>query len=126
MALKVEAIEELPPLQIDRERMVQVLANLVTNALRYTSTGGAVTLKAQRHDGRMQLAVADTGSGIPQDHLDNIFERFYRVDQSRQESQSESGLGLAIAKSIVEAHRGTIAAESQVGKGTVMTVTLPL
>lgn len=126
VVLRVETVDELPTLQIDRERMMQVLANLLTNALRYTSTGGVVTLRAQCHQEKLQLAVADTGSGIPEDSLLNIFERFYRADQSRHESQNESGLGLAIAKSIVEAHHGTIVVESKLGKGTVMTVTLPL
>jgi two-component system, OmpR family, sensor histidine kinase BaeS len=124
VALRVEAGEGLPALQIDRERMVQVLGNLVSNALRYTPAGGSVTLRARQQGNRIQLVVADTGSGIPQDKLPNIFERFYRIEESRHENQGESGLGLAIAKSIVEAHRGTIAAESQVGVGTSMTITL--
>jgi signal transduction histidine kinase len=104
--------------------MVQVLANLVSNALRYTPAGGAVRLLAHQQQERVQLVVADTGSGIPEDKLPNVFERFYRIEESRHETQGESGLGLAIARSIVEAHHGTIAAESQMGVGTSMTITL--
>lgn len=122
--LHVEADATLPNLRVDRERMVQVLANLVANALRYTPPGGAVTLAAQAREGGVQIAVKDTGSGIPADKLPNIFERFYRIEESRVENQGESGLGLAIAKSIVEAHQGTIAAESRVGTGTSITITL--
>jgi len=124
VALSVEAGAELPLLNIDRERMVQVLANLVSNALRYTPAGGSVKLIANRQKEGVQLVVADSGSGIPEDKLPNVFERFYRVEESRHEIQGESGLGLAIAKSIVEAHHGTIAAESRVGVGTLMTITL--
>lgn len=124
IALRVEADNALPTLQVDRERMVQVLANLVSNALRYTPAGGVVTLRARQRQDGVQLAVSDTGSGIPADKLPNVFERFYRTDESRTENQGESGLGLAIAKSIVEAHQGTISAESKVGAGTLMTITL--
>jgi signal transduction histidine kinase len=124
IALHVHADPNLPELYVDRERMVQVLANLVSNALHYTSPGGSVTLIARQEQGKVQLAVNDTGSGIPQDKLPNIFERFYRIEESRPQNQGESGLGLAIAKSIVEAHQGTIRAESQLGTGTSMTITL--
>jgi signal transduction histidine kinase len=124
IVLSVEASTELPMLRIDRERMAQVLANLVSNALRYTPAGGSVKLLAYQEKGGVKMVVADTGSGIPEDKLPNIFERFYRVEESRHETQGESGLGLAIAKSIVEAHQGTITATSQPGVGTSMTITL--
>ena len=125
VTLHVQIDEAIPALPIDFERMVQVLSNLVSNALRYTSEGGSVTLAAHKFEDRVQLIVSDTGTGIPADELPNIFERFYRIDESRHE-QGESGLGLAIAKSIVEAHHGTIKAESQVGTGTSITITLQL
>jgi signal transduction histidine kinase len=126
IALHVEAGDELPAIQVDRERMVQVLANLVSNAMRYTPANGSITLRARKQQDKVQLIVTDTGAGIPEDKLQNIFERFYRVEASRSESQEESGLGLAIAKSIVEAHQGTIAAESRVNVGTSMIITLRL
>ncbi len=124
VALKVDVQQGLPNLRIDPERMVQVIANLVTNALRYTPVGGTVTLQARQSKDSIQLAVNDTGAGIPADKLPNIFERFYRIEESRYQSQGESGLGLAIAKSIVEAHHGTIAAESTIGIGTSIIITL--
>ncbi len=123
--LEVVAEAQLPDVQVDRERMAQVLANLLSNALRYTPAGGKVTLQARKVAQGVQLAVSDTGSGIPEDKLPNIFERFYRIEESRMENQGESGLGLAIARSIVEAHHGTIAAESRVGAGTTLLITLP-
>ncbi|MFN8373859.1 MAG: ATP-binding protein [Anaerolineae bacterium] len=126
VSLRVEADDAVPLLNIDRERMVQVLANLVSNALRYTPAGGTVTLGARRQADRVQLMVNDTGSGIPEDKLPNVFERFYRIEESRTENQGESGLGLAIARSIVEAHRGTITATSTLGSGTSMIITLQL
>ncbi len=124
VALKVETDANLPDLNIDRERMVQVLANLVSNALRYTPAGGSVSLIAHRQPNAVQLIVRDTGTGIPEDKLPNIFERLYRIEESRTEGQGESGLGLAIAKSIVEAHHGTITAESRLGAGTSILITL--
>jgi signal transduction histidine kinase len=124
--LSAHADETLPDLRIDRERMVQVLGNLVSNALRYTPEGGSVLLSASQQPGAVQLTVQDTGSGIPPEKLPNIFERFYRTEESRYEHTDESGLGLAIAKSIVEAHGGTISATSQVGAGTTMMIDLPL
>jgi len=124
VALNVDVQQGLPNLRIDPERMVQVIANLVTNALRYTPVGGTVTLQARQNKDSIQLAVKDTGTGIPADKLPNIFERFYRIEESRQQNEGESGLGLAIAKSIVEAHHGTIAAESTVGVGTSVIITL--
>lgn len=124
--LRVEADDTLPAIQVDRERMVQVLENLVSNALRYTPAEGVITLRASQQQDNLRLAVTDTGPGIPEDQLMNIFERFYRIEESRSQNNGESGLGLAIAKSIVEAHHGTIAAESQIGVGTSIMIDLPL
>ena len=125
VALKVQADADLPDVQVDRERMVQVLANLVSNALRYTPAGGSVTLRARQASDNVQLIVSDTGSGIEADKLPYVFERFYRVEEARQQSQGKSGLGLAIAKSLVEAHHGSIAAESSAATGTAIIITLP-
>jgi signal transduction histidine kinase len=122
IALGVAAATELPAIEVDPERMIQVLGNLVTNALRHTPAGG---LSAQAQGAHVILAVADTGEGIPADMLPHIFDRFYRGDPARSQQDGESGLGLAIAKSIVEAHGGTIAAASAPGQCTTFTVTLP-
>ncbi|MFN8440593.1 MAG: ATP-binding protein [Caldilineaceae bacterium] len=122
--LRIDAAEGLPSINIDTERMTQVLNNLVANALRYTSTG-EIVLSAIPEDHHIQLQVHDSGAGIASDDLAHIFDRFYRSDKSRQRSeQGESGLGLAIARAIVEAHGGTIRAESEVGVGSTFTIVL--
>ena len=123
--LVVKAGEALPPIRVDSERMAQVLNNLLTNAIRYTPTHGEVVLRAEAENGDVQLVVSDTGVGIPVAELANIFERFYRVDAARDVYEGESGLGLAIAKSLVEAQGGTIAVASEVGHGTTFTLTFP-
>lgn len=123
--IRVEAPELLPSVAVDLERMTQVLNNLVTNALRYTSEG-KITLSATSKNSFVTLQVADTGAGIAGDDLQHIFDRFYRVDGSRSRDRlAQSGLGLAIAKAIVEAHDGTIQAESTPGKGSRFTIQLP-
>ena len=124
IALSVDAADTLPDLNIDESRFVQVLGNLVANALRYTSESGHVTLGAVRRLGMVDLLVRDDGAGISSEALPHIFDRFYRADQARQQTTGESGLGLAIARSIVEAHGGMITAESHVGKGTTFTIAL--
>ena len=118
--------ETLPLVPMDIERMAQVLGNLVSNALRYTPKDGTIHLSATREQNHLRLKVCDTGSGIASDKLPFIFERFFRADESRSQIGHESGLGLAIARSLVEAHGGSIKAESQVGKGTTFTIDLPL
>jgi len=126
LTVQVETSPDLPELQMDSERMVQVFGNLVANAQRHTPSGGTITLAGRRHHESVELTVQDTGSGIAPEHLPKIFERFYRADASRSSESGESGLGLAIARSIVEAHGGTISAESQLGKGTTMRIVLPI
>lgn len=123
--LTAQAAPDIPDLDADPERLVQVLGNLVTNALRHTPAGGRVTLLAQAAEGAVTLQVADTGSGIAPEDLPHIFDRFYRGDKSRQQSEGESGLGLAIVRSLTLAHGGTITVESQLGRGTCFTLTLP-
>lgn len=108
--LKVEVESGLPEVNLDAERMEQVLGNLVSNALRYTPKGGKISLSSRQAEGNLIVRVEDDGSGIPAEILPHIFERSFRGDASR--SGNESGLGLAIAKSIVELHGGTIRAES--------------
>lgn len=124
--LQTEAPAALPAIQADHDRMIQVLGNLVHNALRHTPAGGRVTLSAGRQDGQLRIAVNDSGPGIDPQDLPHVFERFYRADKSRQRDGAGSGLGLAIAKSLVEAHGGRIWADSPPGQGTSMVVELPI
>ncbi len=124
--LVVAATPDLPDVQVDPERMQQVLGNLVSNALRFTPADGRITLSAQAESGAVCFRVIDTGKGIAQADLGHIFDRFYRVDKSRNQSEGESGLGLAIVKSLVEAHGGSIGVESEVGRGTTFSVRLPV
>jgi two-component system sensor histidine kinase BaeS len=105
--------------------MAQVLGNLVSNALRYTSAGGEIVLSAEHRPGSLHIHVRDTGDGIAPDDLPHIFDRFYKGDKSRHQEQGESGLGLAIAKSIVELHKGVLSVESTLGAGTAFTIQLP-
>ncbi len=126
VALEVETADSLPVIKLDQARMRQALGNLVGNALRYTPAGGAITLAAMPlAEVGQQITIADTGSGIPEADLPHIFNRFYRGERSRQEGQGESGLGLAIAKSLVVAHDGTIEVTSAQGTGTTFTIVLP-
>jgi signal transduction histidine kinase len=111
--------------EADPERIHQVLFNLVDNAVRFTPPGGEITITARQHDGRVQVRVADTGVGIAAEHLPRVFERFYRVDASRSRDDGGTGIGLAIARSIVEGHGGRIVAESDPGHGSTFTFDLP-
>jgi heavy metal sensor kinase len=123
----VKILPELGTLEItgDSERLAQVIANLLTNAIQYNPSGGEVRLKLESRPGLAVLTVADTGPGISNEDLPHVFERFYRGDKSRTTSNGNAGLGLAIAKAIVEAHGGTIEVASQTGTGTTFTVRLP-
>ncbi len=116
---------DLPEIEVDVERMIQVLGNLMDNALRYTAEGGEITLAVDIVDSQVRLQVADTGTGIPDEDLPFIFERSYRSDQARRQPEGESGLGLAIAKSLVEAQGGNIFVESELGKGTTFSIQIP-
>ena len=118
--------ERLPELAADLDRIGEVLANLLGNALRHTPPGGRVTVRAKRRGNDVELTVSDTGEGIPAEHLSRIFERFYRVDSGRTRGLGGSGIGLAIARALVEAHGGQIRAESEgAGKGARFVVSLP-
>jgi signal transduction histidine kinase len=114
------------PLEADAGRLRQVLDNLVSNALKYTPDGGSVTLSAHNGDGPLRVEVTDTGIGIPQDELGQLFSRFYRASTATRRAIPGTGLGLVIARAIVEGHGGTISLESREGEGTRVTVTLPL
>ena len=134
--LRVDAPDDLPSISADTDRMTQVLNNLVSNALRHITTGEVVLAArkgartaAHTQGQRIVLSVSDTGSGIPPEDVPFVFDRFYRADKSRQRISAEddsSGLGLAIAKAIVEAHGGTITVESVPGRGTTFTMTFDL
>jgi signal transduction histidine kinase len=123
--LRVDAAPDLPGVEVDPYRMAQVLDNLVSNALRYTQPGGEIRLSADASDGSLLLKVHDTGKGIAPEDLPQVFERFFRADKARPEN-GETGLGLAIARSIVEAHGGSIRVESAPGAGTTFVVSLPV
>jgi signal transduction histidine kinase len=118
----------LPELSLDPERMGQVLGNLLDNALRHTPPGGAVTISATNSPatGGAKLSVADTGDGIPAEHLAHVFERFYRADAARDRAHGGSGIGLAIAKALAEAHGGQLTVTSPgTGQGSTFQILLP-
>ncbi|OGN98988.1 MAG: hypothetical protein A2Y89_00155 [Chloroflexi bacterium RBG_13_51_18] len=117
---------ELPELNIDAQRIKQVLYNLLDNAIAHTGKGGTITAAAKHQNNMVSISVSDTGEGIPTEELPMIFERFYRVDKSRARTTGGSGLGLTIAKRLVEAHGGKISVDSQPGKGSTFTFILPV
>lgn len=119
----------IPPdvtLKGDEHRLIQLTLNLLGNAVKYTSPGGKITLKLIQENGHISFMVADTGVGIPPQHLAHVFERFYRVDRARNREQGGFGLGLAIAQHIAHLHGGKISVTSQLGLGSEFTVTLPV
>jgi signal transduction histidine kinase len=120
--LSIVTDPSLPTIHIDRYRMAQVLGNLITNALRHTGAGDSIVLSATQERSHVVLSVRDTGTGIAPDKLPRIFDRFYRQDEARQAHEGESGLGLAIAKSLIDLHGGAISVESTVGEGTTFSI----
>ena len=125
ISLTAEVPTDLPPVSADAERIAQVLANLIHNAVKFTPAGGAVRVSAAAGEGVVRFAVRDDGAGLAPDELDRVFERFYKSDRARV--RGGTGLGLAIAKHLVQAHGGTIRAESPgPGGGATFTFTLPL
>jgi two-component system OmpR family sensor kinase/two-component system sensor histidine kinase BaeS len=124
--LEIGAVPTDTPITADAQRMQQVLGNLLSNSLRYTPAGGRVTLSASRHNESVSIEIADTGLGIAPADLPSIFERFYRSDKARSHHGQGAGLGLAIAKQLVEAQGGRISAASILGKGTTITLEFPV
>lgn len=119
-------VEIKKEIYMDPDRIEQVLTNLIDNALRHTPTGGEVTVSLTEKKGGYLFHVRDTGSGIPEDDLPFVFERFYKADKARTRGKSGTGLGLAIAKNIIEAHKGHIQVQSKVDQGTAFTFFLPV
>jgi signal transduction histidine kinase len=127
VSLAAELPPNLPPVRADEDRIGQVLLNLVGNALQYTPPGGRVQIRARRLGQMVRLEVHDTGIGFAPEHLPHLFERFYRVDPSPQRAVGGSGIGLTVAKHLVEAHGGEISADSPgQGQGATFTFTLPV
>ena len=112
------------PARADPDRLAQVLANLLSNAVRYTSAGGSITVRAERRPDNLLVSVANTGEGIPPEDLDRVFERFYRVEKSRDRERGGAGIGLAIVRQLVEAAGGRVGVSSE-GGWTTFWLTLP-
>lgn len=124
---QIQIEPNLPPVLIDKDRILQVLTNLVGNALQYTPSGGKVTVQISKRRSDILISVSDTGIGISPEHLPFIFNRFYRTDKSRARASGGSGIGLTIAQALVKAHHGRIWAESEgEGKGSTFYFTLPI
>lgn len=122
----LELQDPLPEICGDRQRIEQVLINMISNAMKYTPDGGRITVTAGRIENNVWVSVRDNGIGIPQQDVPKVFDRFYRVDKARSRESGGTGLGLSIAKEIVVRHDGNISLKSRQGKGTVVTMTLPI
>jgi two-component system phosphate regulon sensor histidine kinase PhoR len=125
VVLRLEPFHDIPEARADRGQLKQVFTNLLDNAIKYAGDKGTVRITAAAEDGLITVAIQDTGSGIPAEHLPRIFERFYRVDKARSRELGGTGLGLAIVKHIVEAHGGSVAVESAVGRGSTFRFSVP-
>lgn len=125
ITIKTNIPEKLDSLLIDETRIAQVLFNLIDNAIKYIPEKGNIIISVNEKDGFIQINIADTGSGIAQEHIPRLFERFYRVDKSRSQELGGTGLGLAIVKHIIQAHQGEVFVQSILGQGSVFSFTLP-
>ncbi len=125
ISLKTDMPDDIAQVNADQSQIVEVLVNLIDNAIKYTDPGGSVMVSVHDNDRMVQIDVADTGIGIPETDLSRIFERFYRVDKGRSRSLGGTGLGLSIVKHIVQAHKGEVSLRSVLGKGSVFSFTLP-
>ena len=126
---KYELVRDYPInsvwIEIDTDKMTQVIDNILNNAIKYSPDGGKITVTMKTTDDQMILSISDQGLGIPKQDLPKIFDRFYRVDRARSRAQGGTGLGLAIAKEIIKQHKGFIWAKSEYGKGSTFTIVLP-
>ncbi|HOF88930.1 MAG TPA: ATP-binding protein, partial [Armatimonadota bacterium] len=124
--LEVELPDALPPVIADRDKLDQILTNLLGNAVKYSPEGGVITTRVRREGEALLFAVSDQGIGIPHDQLEKIFDRFHRVYSGDSQRVGGTGIGLFLVKSLVEAHHGAIWVESTLGKGSTFYFTLPL
>lgn len=124
--LQLDLQADLPLVEIDRQRIEQVVLNLLSNAMRYTPEGGVIRIAAHVENGMVETSVCDNGPGLTKDEAEHVFDRFYRADRARESARGGAGLGLAIAKALIEAHTGRIWAESGVEGGACFRFTLPV
>ncbi len=123
--IKVEIDEKTPPIKADRNKLMQVIDNLVNNAIKYTQGKGVVTISSESHNGQVTFAVTDQGIGIPKDQYDRIFEKFFRAKNAVSNQADGSGLGLYVVQKLIESHQGKIWFESEVDQGTTFYFSLP-
>jgi len=123
--LAVVADPELPPVRTDRDKVRQILLNLLSNAIKYTDDG-SIVVRAASDDGRLRVAVTDTGVGIPSDELGRVFDEFHRAETAGARRRSGTGLGLTISRRLARTLGGDVTAESRVGAGSTFTLDLPL
>ncbi|RXK19298.1 ATP-binding protein [Macrococcus sp. DPC7161] len=126
IALIMDIDPNIETIPIDYDKMIQVFTNLIDNAMRYTHQNDVITVSAKKERNNLIFKVQDTGVGIAEEHIDQIFERFYKVDQARTRGKHGTGLGLFIVKSIIEHHQGTINVKSKVGQGTTFIIEIPI
>jgi two-component system sensor histidine kinase BaeS len=124
--VEISALGDLPAVEVDGKRMQQVLRNLLSNAIQHTPSGGKIRVSAELASDQILIRVEDSGEGLPHDALEDVFERFYRVDPSRARRTGGAGLGLAIVKQIVQAHHGRVWAENTPVQGALFTISLPV
>ena len=126
VAVKSHLRDNVPKVRADRDKLAQILLNLLDNAIKFNKTGGAVEIIAEQKEDQLRISIQDTGPGIPPEDLPRIFERFYRVDKARSHAIPGTGLGLSIVKHLVEAQHGVVSVESAPGEGSIFRFSLPL
>jgi len=126
ITVKIDLPKDLPKIRADETRFIQIMVNLLDNAIKYSSEGATATISAKLADDALQIDISDTGIGISEEDLPRIFERFYRVDKARSRELGGTGLGLSIVKHIVSAHSGQVWVKSEPGHGSTFSFTIPL